>query len=173
MQAEYFFSFFCVFKVLFLNISKTYSDSECHLSKETNTMHIIQMAQEQHAIYFGYAFFRRFRQIYRNRKGLKCDKATQLSLIFRKLRKCSCVRMGVGQQILVLGCEMSHLLTRTTMSVIVNKHGKVQSHMLQGMYICSNQGQSWSAMTLDLAHAIIFLYFCIKIKDNISEFDFF
>ncbi len=26
-------------------------------------MHIIQMAQEQHAIYFGYALFRRFRQI--------------------------------------------------------------------------------------------------------------
>ncbi len=26
-------------------------------------MHIIQMAQEQHAIYFGYTFFRRFRQI--------------------------------------------------------------------------------------------------------------
>ncbi len=26
-------------------------------------MHINQMAQEQHAIYFGYAFFRRFRQI--------------------------------------------------------------------------------------------------------------
>ncbi len=26
-------------------------------------MHIIQMAQEQHAIYFGYAFFRSFRQI--------------------------------------------------------------------------------------------------------------
>ncbi len=26
-------------------------------------MHIIQMAQEQHAIYFGYEFFRRFRQI--------------------------------------------------------------------------------------------------------------
>ncbi len=26
-------------------------------------MHIIQMAQEQHAIYFGYVFFRRFRQI--------------------------------------------------------------------------------------------------------------
>ncbi len=26
-------------------------------------MHIIQMVQEQHAIYFGYAFFRRFRQI--------------------------------------------------------------------------------------------------------------
>ncbi len=68
MQAELFFSFFSVFKVLLLNISKTYSDSEkqtseCHLSKETNTMHIIQMTQEQHAIYFGYAFFRRFRQI--------------------------------------------------------------------------------------------------------------
>ncbi len=27
-------------------------------------MHIIQMAQEQHAIYFGYAFFRRFRLIW-------------------------------------------------------------------------------------------------------------
>ncbi len=26
-------------------------------------MHIIQMAQEQHAIYFGYGFFKRFRQI--------------------------------------------------------------------------------------------------------------
>ncbi len=26
-------------------------------------MHIIQMAQEQHAIYFGYAFFSRFRLI--------------------------------------------------------------------------------------------------------------
>ncbi len=26
-------------------------------------MHIIQMVQEQHAIYFGYAFFRRFKQI--------------------------------------------------------------------------------------------------------------
>ncbi len=37
--------------------------SECHLSKETNTMHIIQMAQEQHALYFGYAFFRHFRLI--------------------------------------------------------------------------------------------------------------
>ncbi len=67
MQAEFFFFF--LFKVLLLNISKTYSDSvekqtsECHLSKETNTMHIIQMAQEQHAIYFGYGFFRRFRQI--------------------------------------------------------------------------------------------------------------
>ncbi len=66
MQAEFFFSFFSVFKVLLLNISNTYSDSvekqtsECHLSKETNIlMHIIQMAQEQHAIYF----FRRFRQI--------------------------------------------------------------------------------------------------------------
>ncbi len=69
MQAELFCSFFSVFKVLLLNISKIYSDSvekqtsECQLSKETNTMHIIQMAQEQHALYFGYAFFRRFRQI--------------------------------------------------------------------------------------------------------------
>ncbi len=69
MQAEFFFLFLCVFKVLLLNISKTYSDSvgkqtsECHLSNETNIMHIIQMAQEQHAIYFGYAFFSRFRQI--------------------------------------------------------------------------------------------------------------
>ncbi len=66
MQAELFFSFFSVFKVLLLNISKTYSDSDCwetNLSKETNTMHIIQMAQEQYAIYFGYAFFRRFRLI--------------------------------------------------------------------------------------------------------------
>ncbi len=44
--------------------------SECHLSKETNTMHIIQMAQEQHAIYFGYAFFRRLGKFYRNRKEL-------------------------------------------------------------------------------------------------------
>ncbi len=26
-------------------------------------MHIIQMVQEQHVIYFGYAFFRRFRLI--------------------------------------------------------------------------------------------------------------
>ncbi len=61
-----------MFKVLLLNISKTYSDSTvtvekqtsvCHLSKETKTMHIIQMVQEQHAIYFGYAFFRRFRLI--------------------------------------------------------------------------------------------------------------
>ncbi len=67
MQAELFFSFFSVFKVLLRNISKTYSDSEkqtseCHLSKETNTVHIIQMAQEQHAIYFGYAFFRQILQ---------------------------------------------------------------------------------------------------------------
>ncbi len=34
--------------------------SEIHLSKE---MHMIQMVQEQNAIYFGYAFFRRFRLI--------------------------------------------------------------------------------------------------------------
>ncbi len=30
------------------------------LSKKTNTMYIIQMVKEQHAIYFGYAFFRSF-----------------------------------------------------------------------------------------------------------------
>ncbi len=76
MQAELFFSFFSVFKVLLLNISKTYSDSdcwettsECHLSKETNTMHIIRMAQEQHAIYLGYAFLGVLGKLYRNRKG--------------------------------------------------------------------------------------------------------
>ncbi len=37
--------------------------SECQLSKETKTMHIlqmVQMVQEQHAIYFGYTFFRHF-----------------------------------------------------------------------------------------------------------------
>ncbi len=77
MQAELLFSFFSVFKVLLLNISKTYSDSvekqtsECHLSNETNTKHIIQMAQEQHAIYFGYAFLGVLGKFYRNRKGLK------------------------------------------------------------------------------------------------------
>ncbi len=42
--------------------------SECHLSKETKTMHIIQMVQEQHAIYFGYAVFRRFRLILQESK---------------------------------------------------------------------------------------------------------
>ncbi len=36
--------------------------------KETNTMHIIQ---EQHAIYFGYAFLGVLGTFYRNRKGLK------------------------------------------------------------------------------------------------------
>ncbi len=70
MQAELFFSFFSVFKVLLLNISKTYSDSDwwetnLRVSPFKGDQHhdIIQMAQEQHAIYFGYAFFRRFRQI--------------------------------------------------------------------------------------------------------------
>ncbi len=76
MQAELFLSFFSVFKELLLNISKTHSDSverqtsECHLSKETNTMHIIQMAQEQHSMYFGYAFLGVLGEFYRNRKGL-------------------------------------------------------------------------------------------------------
>ncbi len=71
MHAELFFSFFSVFKVILLNISKTYSDSqtsERHLSKETNTMHIIQMAQEQHAFTLGMPFLGKF---YRNIKGLK------------------------------------------------------------------------------------------------------
>ncbi len=66
MQAELFFSFFSVFKVLLLNISKTYSDSDCGKTNlrvspfkgdQHHTMHVIQMVQEQHAIYFGYAFF--------------------------------------------------------------------------------------------------------------------
>ncbi len=34
-------------------------------------MHIIQMAQEQHVIYFGYAFLGVLGKFYRNRKGLK------------------------------------------------------------------------------------------------------
>ncbi len=33
-------------------------------------MHIIQMAQEQHAIYFGYAFLGVLGKFYRNHKGL-------------------------------------------------------------------------------------------------------
>ncbi len=69
MQAELFISFFSVFNVLLLNIRLTViltvekQTSEYHLLNETNIMHITQMAQEQHAIYFGYTFFRRFRQI--------------------------------------------------------------------------------------------------------------
>ncbi len=71
MQVELFFSFFSVIVKCYYSISVRLTviltvekqTSECHLSKETNTMHIIQMAQEQHAIYFGYAFFRRFRLI--------------------------------------------------------------------------------------------------------------
>ncbi len=60
------FFFFSVFKVLLLNISIAViltvdkQTSEIHLSKE---MHMIQVVQEQNAIYFGYAFFRRFRLI--------------------------------------------------------------------------------------------------------------
>ncbi len=34
-------------------------------------MHIIQMAQEQHVIYFEYAFLGVLGKFYRNRKGLK------------------------------------------------------------------------------------------------------
>ena len=48
--------YFSVFQLLLLNASSTYSDSEnseCYLSKETKTMHVLQMVQEQHSIYFG------------------------------------------------------------------------------------------------------------------------
>ena len=38
-------------------------DSECYLSKETKTMHVLQMVQEELSIYFGNALDRRFRQI--------------------------------------------------------------------------------------------------------------
>ncbi len=44
--------------------------SEYHLSKETNTMHIIQMGQEQNAIYFANAFLGVLGKFDRNRKGL-------------------------------------------------------------------------------------------------------
>ncbi len=77
MQAEFFFSFLCVFKVLLLNISKTYSDSdswetnlECHLSNETNIMHIIQMAQERMHFTLGMPFLAVLGKFYRNVKGL-------------------------------------------------------------------------------------------------------
>ncbi len=58
---------------VFLTVEKP--TSECHLSKETNTMHIIQMVQEQHAIYFGYAFFR---LILQESKRVKCPSHSQL-----------------------------------------------------------------------------------------------
>ncbi len=45
-------------------------------------MHIIQMAQEQHAIYFGYAFLGVLGKFYRNLKGLK-DNLCPLKLIYR------------------------------------------------------------------------------------------
>ncbi len=58
MQAEFFFSFFvyskCYYSIsarLTVILTVENQTSECHLSKETNIMHIIQMAQEQHAIY--------------------------------------------------------------------------------------------------------------------------
>ncbi len=67
-----------MFKVLLLNISKTYSDSDCwetnlRVSPFKGDQHhdIIQMAQEQHAIYFGYAFLAVLGKFYRIRKGLK------------------------------------------------------------------------------------------------------
>ncbi len=57
MQAELFFSFFSVFKVLLLNISKTYSDS-------------VSSKWPKNSIYFGYAFLGVLGQFDRNRKGL-------------------------------------------------------------------------------------------------------
>ncbi len=76
MQAEYFF--FLVYSKCYYSISVRLTviltveeqTSECHLSKETNTVHIIQMTQEQHALYFGYAFFSRLGKFNKNRKGL-------------------------------------------------------------------------------------------------------
>ncbi len=45
-------------------------------------MHIIQMAQEQHAIYLGYAFFLGvLGKFYRNRKGLSIFKV--IGIIFK------------------------------------------------------------------------------------------
>ena len=38
-------------------------NSECYLSKETKTMHVLQMVQEQLSIYFWYALDRLLRQI--------------------------------------------------------------------------------------------------------------
>ncbi len=51
-------------------------------------MHIIQKVQEQHAIYFGYAVFRRLGSFYRNRKGFLTDLKTPILLkvvLFGKL----------------------------------------------------------------------------------------
>ena len=38
-------------------------NSECYLSKETKTMHVLQMVQEQLSIYFWYALDSRFRKL--------------------------------------------------------------------------------------------------------------
>ncbi len=46
-------------------------------------MHIIQMAQEQHAIYFRYAFFRHFRHIFQ--ESLKCNYYINRILLFLSL----------------------------------------------------------------------------------------
>ncbi len=102
-------------------------------------------------------------KFYRNRKGLKCDKATQLSLIFRKLRKCSCVRMGVGQQILVLGCEMSHLLTRTTdVCHCQQARQSAKSHASGDVYLLE-PGPKLVGDDFGFGPCHYFLYFCIKI----------
>ncbi len=66
--------------MLLLNISKTYSDSDCwetnlRVSPFKGDQHnawLAQVAKEQHAIYFGYAFFRRFRPILRESYRVKC-----------------------------------------------------------------------------------------------------
>ncbi len=64
MQAELFFYFFSVFKVLLLNISKTYSDSECwetnlRVSPFKGDQHHAYHPNglEQHAIYLGMPLF--------------------------------------------------------------------------------------------------------------------
>ncbi len=46
-------------------------------------MHIIQIAQEQHAIYFGYAFLGKF---YRNRKGLKTSEMLVFYILEQSLQ---------------------------------------------------------------------------------------
>ncbi len=82
MQAELFFSFFSVFKVLLLNISKTYSDSDCW---ETN-LRVSPFKGDQHHAYHPNGprtacnllwvclFLGVLGKFYRNRKGLSIFK---------------------------------------------------------------------------------------------------
>ncbi len=119
-------------------------------------------------------------QTCRHHMSLKCDKATQLSLLFRKLRKCSCVRMGVWQQILVLGCEMSHLLSNRTTDVCHCQQARqsAKSHASGDVYLvmkdCSTSFMTervWTARTrakagrrwLWIWPMPFLLCFCIKI----------